>query len=321
MSGFVKHQLIVGLFASFLLLPAHAQQTRSSGSSPSQLWTQYQEAPSTETGKNAGRNALRLWAVDSNLAPLRTAAENMSPASDLWPDLVQALSEAYRVSETPLRYRNGYETLLKTAKRRVTNLEGWLKVMIALGDYYQTAEQDRWAALNTYEEAYKHGGSRRLVPVLKKRIQELRFPEIGQPAPTFQVTTLADTTLNLANLRGDPVLLYFWARWCSPCLRKLPKLSALQSTSPSLHLLGLVIDENDRQKLRTYIDEENITWPQAVTDDWDKDSRSPQRRYGVAVASTDALGHTVLINRQGRIAAQGTDLEAIRDTLEAIVNR
>ncbi len=329
MPHFLKRHSIVGLFVFLLLSPAHAQQSRSSTSSPSQLWTQYQKAPSTEPGQQAGREALRQWGAAPNPDRLKRAAENVAPDAPLWPTLVNMLRKAYRTSTDPVAYRDGYETLLLNVKDRVAKGRGWLYAMIALGDYYWAVEQDRWAAIGTYEEAWscdcnaEPGALSRLEKVLNKRLRSVRRLDTGQPAPEFQVTTLADSTVNVSRLRGDPILLYFWARWCIPCRRKFPDFNELRATyrDSDLHLLGLIFDVTDRDKLQSYLNEVTLTWPQAVTADWSKASRSPQQLYGVEGPGGNGAGYTVLIDRRGRIAAQGTNLGTIRDTLETMVSR
>ena len=47
-------------------------------------------------------------------------------------------------------------------------------------------------------------------------------PAVGQPAPSYTARTLDGRSVDLAALRGQVVLLKFWASWCEPCLDEMP---------------------------------------------------------------------------------------------------
>lgn len=48
----------------------------------------------------------------------------------------------------------------------------------------------------------------------------------GDEAPDFTVTTFDGETLRLSDLRGEVVLLNFWATWCPPCREELKRVQS-----------------------------------------------------------------------------------------------
>jgi cytochrome c biogenesis protein CcmG/thiol:disulfide interchange protein DsbE len=49
-------------------------------------------------------------------------------------------------------------------------------------------------------------------------------PTIGEVAPNAELTLIDGTKLNLDDMRGEVVVLNFWATWCVPCRTELPLL-------------------------------------------------------------------------------------------------
>jgi cytochrome c biogenesis protein CcmG/thiol:disulfide interchange protein DsbE len=59
-------------------------------------------------------------------------------------------------------------------------------------------------------------------------------------APGFELPLLeGDGTLDLADLRGRPVILNFWASWCEPCKAEAPRLQAAADRYPELVVIGV----------------------------------------------------------------------------------
>jgi len=78
-------------------------------------------------------------------------------------------------------------------------------------------------------------------------------PEIGKAAPELVVTELDGQTFDLTKLRGKVVLVNYWATWCAPCRKDMPKLDALyrRYRDQNLEIIGISIDrDSDLAKVR-----------------------------------------------------------------------
>ena len=77
--------------------------------------------------------------------------------------------------------------------------------------------------------------------------------EPGKPAPDFALPSLDGGTVSLSAYRGRPVILYFWASWCSYCLEGMPDLEALrdQYREQGLEVLAINIMESADKAKRT----------------------------------------------------------------------
>ena len=61
-----------------------------------------------------------------------------------------------------------------------------------------------------------------LFMLLVPRTDATAVPEVGSPAPDFEIPALDGGTVRLSDLRGQPVIINFWATWCPPCRKEMP---------------------------------------------------------------------------------------------------
>lgn len=61
-------------------------------------------------------------------------------------------------------------------------------------------------------------------------------------APTLKLTSMDDELVDLASLRGEVVVINFWATWCPPCRREMPSLERLYQAAGDEGVKVLAVD-------------------------------------------------------------------------------
>lgn len=85
---------------------------------------------------------------------------------------------------------------------------------------------------------------------------------VDRPAPDFSLTTFDGATISLAELRGKPVIINFWASWCPPCRDEAPLLERTWRAYKDRGLVFLGVNIQDRREdALSYMREFNITYP------------------------------------------------------------
>ena len=111
-------------------------------------------------------------------------------------------------------------------------------------------------------------------------------------APSFILDTLDGEKLDLAQLRGKPVVLNFWASWCAPCRSEMPVLvRSWQHHGQAVHFVGVnVLDDPD--EARRFVRELRIPFPSV------HDPNGDTLRWFRVLG----LPTTVFVSRQGGMA-------------------
>ncbi len=90
-------------------------------------------------------------------------------------------------------------------------------------------------------------------------------PLIGRPAPTFTLASLDGSVHRLADSKGRPVVINFWATWCQPCIVEHPILQAgARRYSGRVDFVGIVY-QDDPDLIRRFIAERGA-WGPALLD-------------------------------------------------------
>lgn len=136
----------------------------------------------------------------------------------------------------------------------------------------------------------------------------VRPAAVGAPAPGFTLPSLADPDerIALADLRGRPVVLNFWASWCDPCRDEAAELAEVARAHPEVRFLGVNILDG-RSDAQAYEREFSIGYP------------SVQDTRGVVADRYEVTGapETFFIDADGRLV--GRHIGAFTGQLDDLV--
>jgi cytochrome c biogenesis protein CcmG, thiol:disulfide interchange protein DsbE len=116
-----------------------------------------------------------------------------------------------------------------------------------------------------------------------------RPPRVGMAAPDFTVHD-SDRTVTLSQLKGQVVVLNFWATWCAPCVEEVPSLVEMQQRMKSKGVTVLAVSvDADENNYRRFLRDHSV----ALLTVRDADQKS-NGLYG-----TSKFPETYIIDRNG----------------------
>ncbi|MFC1874855.1 redoxin domain-containing protein [Chloroflexota bacterium] len=86
--------------------------------------------------------------------------------------------------------------------------------------------------------------------------------QVGNLAPDFQLQNLDGETISLTGLRGNPVMLNFWATWCGYCCEEMPYLQQIHDEWQDKGLILLTINKRESlSKVRSFMQDNGYSFP------------------------------------------------------------
>lgn len=87
------------------------------------------------------------------------------------------------------------------------------------------------------------------VPEASATAERPAIPLVGHPAPEFTLQTLDGESLSLSDLKGQAVVLNFWASWCGPCRAEMPELERAYRENADGGLVVLGVNQGEQQAI------------------------------------------------------------------------
>jgi thiol-disulfide isomerase/thioredoxin len=137
-----------------------------------------------------------------------------------------------------------------------------------------------------------------------------KVPEV---LPAFTLKDRDGKPRTLADWKGRPLVVNFWATWCAPCRREIPLLNALRVArkAQKLEIVGIAVDF--REDVLAYLKERPITYPLLIGEE---DGLEALKSVGM----TAAFPFTLFADSQQRIVALKVG-ELHQDELDLILDQ
>src|SRR5205085_6975562 len=74
---------------------------------------------------------------------------------------------------------------------------------------------------------------------------------VGNTIPDFSLQSLDGKRVDKDSLKGQVVVLNFWASWCSPCMGEIPELREVAANS-KVRVVGIALDENGVETVKPF---------------------------------------------------------------------
>ncbi len=145
-------------------------------------------------------------------------------------------------------------------------------------------------------------------------------PAKGQPAPNFKAITMNGRDFEMAQLKGQYVLLDFWGSWCAPCRKEHPQLVALYEdfsgkkfkNAEGFELVSVAI-ERDSSAWKKAVKQDGLPWSYQIMEQTN-DLRKAKTRIA-EIYQIRQVPARFLLDEKGRIEGINPSPEAVRTYL------
>ncbi len=135
---------------------------------------------------------------------------------------------------------------------------------------------------------------------------------LNKPAPDFKVKEAkGGKAISLASMKGDIIVIDFWATWCGPCRKAIPKLNKLQTDMASKGVRVLGISDEDQSTVQKFMGKTEVGYTLAC----DKERASNKSYLVSALPTLFVIDHNGVVRDVHIGAGKFGELRQTIDTL------
>ncbi len=139
--------------------------------------------------------------------------------------------------------------------------------------------------------------------------------KLAEAVASLEAIDLKGRSWSVSELSGKVVLIDFWATWCSPCLAEFPTQKRIRDRhhESGFEILAVSIDATSRRNFERFLRRHRLPWPQVLDG---HGYEGPLARH----FDIRAIPASLLIDREGRIAALNLRGQALERAVERLMN-
>jgi thiol-disulfide isomerase/thioredoxin len=134
----------------------------------------------------------------------------------------------------------------------------------------------------------------------------------GRHAPVFTLVNLEGKKVSLKDYKGRPVLVNFWATWCTPCKLEMPWFEEFRKKygPQGFEILGIAEDDAGKDEIAKAVKKINVSYPILLADP----------KIASAYGGVDYLPESFYVDRNGVVETETSGLGS-KDEIEANIKR